>query len=477
MAESGQSFIKKFVGFSLVTWVSFLLSFLTAPISTRLFDPEVLGKINIFNTYSSLISTLILIGLDQAYVRFFNEVPGGKTRKYLFTFCFAVTYAVFFLFVVLAIPFRDFLSFKLFEETDNFLLFLFFFSVATTSALRYLNLSYRMEQNVKMYSLQGILIALVSKVLYIGVGFWDASYKPALLVLVISQLLLTVVFLFIQKSRFCALQDGFDHSFNQEIFKFALPLMPVCIVVWANSAIPQLVLQHYMDFSSVGIFSSATALASVILVIQQGFNTFWVPYLYDNYKTQTGQFFKVHKYLICALTIFALLLVVSQDLVFLLLGPKYRAAKSFFPFLILTPVCYSIGETTGMGIGIAKKTGYSLMISIVSVLLNLALCIILQKWLGITGVAIACAISAIASMVIRTYVGERFYKAITSYRFLVFSIISITLSAFFTAYIYLIYIRLTLLGLLLLFSIFFFKKEIVELFDYGLNFLISLKRR
>ena len=43
MAETGKSFIKKFVGFSVVTWVSFIISFLSAPISTRLFDPSVLG--------------------------------------------------------------------------------------------------------------------------------------------------------------------------------------------------------------------------------------------------------------------------------------------------------------------------------------------------------------------------------------------------------------------------------------------------
>lgn len=477
MAESGQTFIKKFVGFSLVTWVSFILSFFTAPISTRLFDPEVLGKINIFITYSTLVSSLILIGLDQAYVRFFNEVPGGKSRKYLFTFCFAVTYAVFFVIIVLSVPFRDFLSLKLFEESDNFLLLLFFFFVATSSALRFLNLSYRMEQNVKMYSIQGILIALVSKVLYIGAGFWDASYKPALVVLVASYLLLTVIFMFVQRNRFCSLNEEIDKVFNREVFKFALPLMPVCVVVWANSSIPQLVIQHYLDFSSVGIFASATALASVILVIQQGFNTFWAPYLYENYKTQDGQFFKVHKYLICALTVFALLLVASQDVVFLLLGPKYRAAKSFFPFLILTPVCYSIGETTGMGIGIAKKTGYSLMISIISVLLNLVLCILFQKWLGITGVAIACAISAVVSMIIRTYIGERFYKAITSYKYLLFSIVSITVSAIITLFVDSLYFRISMLIILLAYSFFFFRKEIVELYRYGINFLISLKNR
>ena len=40
MAETGKSFVKKFVGFSVVTWISFIISFLSAPISTRLFDPS-----------------------------------------------------------------------------------------------------------------------------------------------------------------------------------------------------------------------------------------------------------------------------------------------------------------------------------------------------------------------------------------------------------------------------------------------------
>ena len=202
MAETGKSFVKKFVGFSVVTWISFIISFLSAPISTRLFDPSVLGKINIFNTYTNLWGILILVGLDQAYARFYYERPNNRTIGYLFTFCFAVTYSLILLFVILAIPFRDFLSRVMFQEKDNLLLWLFFLSVFCTATLRYLNLTYRMEKDIKLYTIQGVLMALVSKVLYIGVGFWDSSYKPALIVLTISHLILALAFLFIQGERF-----------------------------------------------------------------------------------------------------------------------------------------------------------------------------------------------------------------------------------------------------------------------------------
>ena len=273
MAETGKSFIKKFVGFSVVTWVSFVISFLTAPISTRLFIPEVLGKINIFNTYTSLFGIFIMIGLDQAFARFYLERPNNRSIGYLFTFCFGITYALLAGVVILSLPFSSLLSWGLFEETDNLLLYLFFFSVFCSATLRYLNLSYRMEKNVKMYTIQGILMTLVSKVLYLGVGFWDPSYKPALIALTVSHFALAVVFLFIQRNRFERIHE-YDRGFAMEMFKYAIPLIPVSVLMWANHSIPQIVMQKTMDYHSIGIFTSAAALASIINIIQAGYNTF-----------------------------------------------------------------------------------------------------------------------------------------------------------------------------------------------------------
>lgn len=469
MAETGKSFIKKFVGFSIVTWVSFGLSFLTAPISTRLFAPEVLGKINIFNTYTSLFGILIMIGLDQAFARFYLERPNNKTIGYLFTFCFSITYALLAGAIILSLPFSRFLSWELFEETDNLLLCLFYFSVFCTATLRYLNLSYRMEKDIKMYTIQGILMTLVSKVLYLSVGFWDPSYKPALIVLTFSHFALAVIFLFIQRSRFEWIYE-YDKAFSREMFKFALPLIPVSVLMWANTSIPQIVMQKTMDYHSIGIFSSALALASVILIVQAGFNTFWVPYVYENYKEQTGQFDKVHRYLVCVLTVLALLLVLSQDIVFLLLGEKYRAAKSFFPFLILGPVCYIIGETTGVGIDLSKKTYLNIVVFSGSVVVNIVLCLLLRIPFGLPGIAMASALAGITAMFFKTYYGQKYYRAVDSYKYLYACIFFIVTSAFITLYAGSLVLKFVLLGLVFILSIQVYRKEVKELSAYAISF-------
>lgn len=470
MAETGKSFIKKFVGFSVVTWVSFALSFFTAPISTRLFVPEVMGKINIFNTYSNLFGILIMIGLDQAFARFYLERPNNRTKGYLFTFCFGITYALLACVVILSLPFRNFISWELFKESDNLLLYLFFFSVFCSATLRYLNLSYRMEKNVKMYTIQGILMTLVSKVFYLGVGFWDPSYKPALITLTVTHFALAVIFLFIQRNRFERIHE-YDKFFASEMFKYAIPLIPVSVLMWANHSIPQIVMQKTMDYYSIGIFTSAAALASVINIIQAGFNTFWLPYTYENYKEQTGQFDKVHRYLVCVLTIFAVMLVLSQDVVFMLLGEKYRAAKAFFPFLILGPVCYIIGETTGLGIDLSKKTYLNIVVFSSSVAVNIVLCLLLRIPFGIPGIAMANALAGITAMVLKTYYGQKNYHAVNSYRYIITCILFITISAFITLYTHNIIIRLILLGMVFLLTLFIFRKELIELFSYAKSFI------
>lgn len=470
MAETGKSFIKKFLGFSLVTWVSFALSFMTAPISTRLFVPEVLGKITIFDTYSNLFGILIMVGLDQAFARFYLERPNNKTIGYLFTFCFGITYALLSILVVLSVPFDTFLSMELFDEKDNLLLWLFFFSVFCTATLRYLNLSYRMEKNIKMYTVQGILMTLVSKVLYLCVGFWDPSYKPALIALTASHVLLAIVFLWIQRHRFERIHE-FDRVFSSEMFKFALPLIPVSVLMWANTSIPQIVMQKTMDYNSIGIFTSAVALANVILIIQAGFNTFWVPYTYENYKTQTGQFDKVHRYLVCVLTLFALFMVLSQDIVFMLLGEKYREAKSFFPFLILGPVCYIIGETTGVGINISKKTYYNIVVFGGSVIVNILFSMLLRILLGVSGIAMAVAIAGVTAMSLKTLIGQKYYHAVDSYKFIYATLFFVIVSAFITLCVNDLYWKVSSLSLLLLLSILFFRKELSELKGYALSFI------
>ena len=75
-----------------------------------------------------------------------------------------------------------------------------------------------------------------------------------------------------------------------------------------------------------------------------------------------------------------------------------------------------------MGITISKKTYWTTLIYLFSALTNIALCFVLIPPLGISGAAMASALSAILTLLLRTAVGERYYRAILNYRYLALTI-------------------------------------------------------
>ncbi|NLO85282.1 MAG: lipopolysaccharide biosynthesis protein [Clostridiales bacterium] len=448
----------------MVTWIAFVIGFVASPIATRLFVPTEKAKIDMFSIYASLIASTCYLGLDQAFVRFFREPPKGLTKKGLFTLC-----------IVAALGFSLISSFALafswkfwsvnITESLNPLVFicLCIFSFCLV-AYRFLSMNYRMEQNARLYTIQGVMYALVTKIAYLVVGFGSAKGEEALLSLTVLMGIFTMVCIFFQRKsfRFGELSQVSGPAVK-ELSLFALPLVPLSILSWVNSNISSVALSSLLGLGATGIYTSALGLASTINIIQTGFNAYWAPYVLENYKSDDRKrFFTVHRLMACLLTFFGLAVTLMQTPVFMLLGKDYRSSVIFFPFLFISPICYCLGETTGMGITISKKSYWTTIIFLFSAVINIGLCYLLIPALGMPGAAIASAIAAVLTLLLRTIVGERYYKAIDSYRYLIY-----TLGLMFSASIINLLIEgavkyLLLVGILLL-AFALYRKEVVML--------------
>lgn len=76
----GKSFLKKLLGFSAASWISAAISFLSTPFITRFFLPEDVGKVNIFLTILVLFQTISILGLDQAFMRFYTDLSSQAKK-------------------------------------------------------------------------------------------------------------------------------------------------------------------------------------------------------------------------------------------------------------------------------------------------------------------------------------------------------------------------------------------------------------
>ena len=69
-----KSYIKSFLSFSIGTWLRAIISFITTPIISYLIVPEEFGKASMFSLIYNVSLIISTIGLDQSFVRFYNEV-------------------------------------------------------------------------------------------------------------------------------------------------------------------------------------------------------------------------------------------------------------------------------------------------------------------------------------------------------------------------------------------------------------------
>ncbi len=420
MEQSKKSFLKNVVGFSMTTWISFLLGLIATTITTRLFSTAEYGKLSLFSTYVALFSATCYLGLDQAYVRFFRESPGKSDRRGMLTFCtvtslgFAVLSAL-----LLAFAWRGISSLAMKKPDLGVYVCMAVYGFCQVQ-FRYLSLNYRMEQNAKLYTIQGVLQVVITKFAYLATAFQDATAKPAIVLLTVLMAAFTLIFTWVQRRRFTPrFYRQVDRPFVKTMSSFAAPLIPLAVMSWLNSAISLVMLDNLMNPAAVGIYTSALTLASTVNVIQSGFNTYWAPYVYEHYlKDEKSRFFTVHRLMACLLTGFGLTMTLFQVPIYLLLGHNFRSSAIYFPFLFLAPICYCLGETTGMGIGISKKSYWNTLIFLASSVTTLGLSFWLIPLLQDAGAAIAAAAGAILSLGLRTAVGERYYRAITQYRYL-----------------------------------------------------------
>lgn len=477
--NSGMQFLKNMTGFSVATWVSFLISFISIPFTTRLFLPDQVGIINLFNINSSLLVMLLTMGLDQAYVRFYNEPPKGKDSKYLLVLSLVLIFIV--TGVVSAVGlifFPQAVSRWIAGEYVPVLPWFLLIDVACTIFLHFLNLNNRMRQNSSAFTTQNVLIIVTTKITYLFAAVWKPHYINAIILIDIGTLILTVVYFFIQRKELPIRKPIIDRDVAKTIFVFGLPLMPASILIWLNNSLSSLLLKQYLGPASVGIYTSALGVASIIGLIQAGFNVYWIAFVYANYKTEQGKIRRVHNYITLAMVAFGMLIILFQDVIFLLIGKNYASAKMFFPFCLIYPICYTIAETTGLGIGISRKTHLTIFPAISNVGINALLCVLLLPILGPMGAAVAYAASGISMLIVKTIIGEKYYKCITNYWRTGVAIAIIVAASALNSFLYqYTLLKLLSIAVLLVALILLYFKDSKYLFGMGRNVARLLKAK
>lgn len=199
-------------------------------------------------------------------------------------------------------------------------------------------------------------------------------------------------------------------SIVKEYLSFGLPIIPSAISLWLIATSDRYVIAYFLGVSSVGIYSAAYRLGSILSLLAIALMLVLAPTLsrlYDN-----GQIDEVKTYLGFSLKYFLVLAVpfvfgasmLSKRVLMVFSTPEI-ASEGYFvvPFVAFSTLFYGVAIIMGQSLRLVKKTRILAGTWIVAGLTNLLLNILLVPHIGILAAAITTLIAYSIALGIITY--------------------------------------------------------------------------
>lgn len=407
------SLVSKFFQFAMGNGIVLLLGFISSPIITRIISPNQMGKFSMFNTITNLVLVIILLGIDQSYVRYYYEEDESNRGKLLRT-CVKIPIILNIIIGILFLIFYKSISIYIVAEESIVMIIFMIIHLTTSIISRFALLQVRMSQKAKLYSMLNVIMK-VSYLIFVWVLFYiyRDNYMTLIMATIISNLVMTLIAVFIEREQWFDKNLNCIKSTKKDIIKYGIPFVFSMAITWIFQSVDRIAIKSFCGYEQVGLYSGAMNIISLLNAFQNAFTTFWVPVAYEKFSSNPENkifFTKVNKIVSVVMLLLAILLISSKDILVLLLGEEYRQAAFIFPFLVFMPIMYTISETTVLGINFKKKTNMHIYIAIISAITNIIGNMILVPLYGAKGAAISTGIAYIIFFISRTYLSNKYYK-------------------------------------------------------------------
>jgi len=381
--------------YTLGSFISQFVSFLLIPVLTRYLSPEDYGKLATFNSLLLVFTVFILFSQDSSFARHYWEYEGKKRAAFLgntFFVSAAVACSTLFLIVVFRMFFRIDLGF------DSRWLYLIFVA-AILKAVSSVFLGWlQLEKRAILYN--GMM--LLSMVTDISIALaliivWRFDWVGRVSGIMISLLVSSVVGLsYLVRKGF--IRFHLNRDYLRQTISFSLPLVPASLSGWGLTLMDRLLLNQMTSLKTLGLYNVGYSFGQVVFMLTVPFSRAWMPFFYELIGSGREEDKKrIAKVIIIAfftLCFVALVLGVNAEwVVRLIVAKEYWACYKYVP---LVAFAYTLQGTYAMlclFLIYLKKTYLMASIDIAGALMNLTLNIILVRYYGATGAALALLLS------------------------------------------------------------------------------------
>lgn len=420
----------KIIGFALGPIASAMFGLITVPVIAWAFSAEDVGRMNLLQVTVSFCLLLLVLGLDQAYVREFHE---SKDRARLLKACF--TPGLLFLVIGSAstIAFGSELSLLLFGMNNPVFYWITLAFVIATFISRFLSLILRMQERGLAFSMsevipKSLLLVIIGGIVLLGVSRGFLQLQLAFLV---STMAVVLVYLWNTRKQWrLAVAAQLDRQQVQSLLKFGAPLIFSGLAYWGLVAAGSIALRSLSSFTELGIYSVTMSFAGVAAIFQSIFSIIWAPIVY-RWVAEGRDLSRVDSVarqalaVVCGIFIMCGIFSWLTDFV---LPAQYTQVKYLVLCAIVQPLLYALSEITCVGIGITRRTMLSVWVTLAALFTSVMLCLWLVPDHGAVGAVVANAIANVVFFVGRTEASAYAWRQFPRARIYVFVGLAVALS-------------------------------------------------
>ena len=412
--DSEKSAFSGFLSYFYGNFIVLLLGFIQTPVVTRLMSTEEYGRTGMFETAVTVIYIFAILGLDQAYIRFYYSA--GVNRVRLLKKCLLPALLIVSVLSLIYGLNSGFFNDLLFKRTSADITALVIIYAIISVFERFFFLDVRMQQNGKLYSNINITEKVLSILTIIAAWYFLGNdFRVALYALAVpwglTTAFLVIRYAFLYKrglidaaadkaaerpDDFVVTKDG-DIS-GRELISYGLPFVLVLLMEWLLSSCDRMALRRWSTFEELGIYGSAMKIIVLLLTFKNTFIAWWSPVAMERFEKRDMEenrtFFKsaydMTQFLcVCA----AAGVILFRRIIVFLLGEEYRDAQSMIPFLTLMPIFAMMFEIMVQSVKYTRKNVYLNLASAFAIAANICGNVFLVPLFGGRGAAVTTGLS------------------------------------------------------------------------------------
>ncbi|MFS1428074.1 lipopolysaccharide biosynthesis protein [Vibrio splendidus] len=378
--------------------VTALIPFAMLPLLTRYLSPSEYGEIAMFQVLIGVLSTFVGLNVNGAVVReFYNKDGEVDYSGYLSSCILILIVSSFFVFSVIYLQIENIV--RLVSIKDEWILLALVVSFCAF-LLKIILGQFQVNKSVFRFAFFQITLAVtnVALTLFFVIAM-DYGADGRIMGITIANVIIAIFCIValakmnlvsFRKIKLIYLKDAFTYGFN---------LIPHVGGIFLLSTVDRYIINANLGLSEAGIYMSAVQLSLVFAFFYDAINKAYVPWLFGRLKggldSEKLKIVKnTYRYILLLLLLSVLVYFIAPFFIVPILGIKFQKAEDIIGILCLASCLNGVYFMFTNYIIYTKNTKRLSMITLVSGVSNVVLSLILIKYFGAKGVAIAflCAV-------------------------------------------------------------------------------------